>query len=261
MDGFADGELASLPMDLRDVQSCLRAGIESRAVKVGPFLVLFNKGSDNPFSNYAVPVDGAAPSAEDVRALIEFFRDRQRLPRLEYVRPAPAVDEPLTAAGFNVAGTLTLMALAGDLSPQPAADGYRVALITDEPALRQAVAVQNTAYGEGDQKPDPSGLLRTIEGGGRVAMAVHATTGEPAGAGLSTEPQGGMVEIAGVGVLPEHRRQGLGALVTWALTAEALRRGHEPFLQVEKDEPLRVYQRIGYGVIGEMADARRPVTG
>lgn len=246
-------------MDLRDIQSCLRAGIESRAAKVGPFLVLVSSGSDNPFGNYAVPVDGAAPTADDVRALIEFFHRKERLPRLEYVRPAPGVDEPLTAAGFDVAGTLTLMALDDELVPAPAADGYRVALVTDLPALRQAVAVQNTAYGEGDREPDPGGLVRTIEGGGRVALAVHATTGEPAGAGLSTDPQGGLVEIAGVGVLPEHRRHGIGALVTWALTAEALRRGHQSFLQVEKAEPFRVYQRIGYRVVGEMADARRPI--
>ncbi|HEX4724679.1 MAG TPA: GNAT family N-acetyltransferase [Pseudonocardiaceae bacterium] len=246
-------------VDLRDIQSCLRAGIESRAVEVGPFLVLFNDGSDNPFSNYAVPVDGAAPTADDVRALIDFFHGRQRLPRLEYVRPAPTVDEPLSAAGFDVAGTLTLMALDDELTPAPPADGYRVALITDVPSLRQAVAVQNTAYGEGDREPNPGGLVRTIEGGGRVAVAVHEATDQPAGAGLSTEPQGGLVEIAGVGVLAQHRRHGVGALVTWALTNEALRRGHQPFLQVEKDEPFRVYQRLGYRVVGEMADARRPV--
>ena len=227
--------------------------IESRAVEVGPFLVLLNDGSDNPFSNYAVPVDGAAPTADDVLALIEFFRGKKRLPRLEYVRPAPEVDEPLTAAGFDVAATLTLMAT-DELGPEPAAAGYQVALITDLAGLRQAVAVQNTAYGDGDREPNPSGLVRIVEGGGRVALA--STAGKPAGAGASTEPQGGLVEIAGVGVLPEHRRHGVGALVTWALTAEAIRRGHQPFLQVEKDEPLRVYQRIGYRVVGEMADAR-----
>jgi len=50
-------------MELRDIQSCLRAGIESRSTEVGPFLVLINSGSDNPFSNYAVPTDGAAPTS------------------------------------------------------------------------------------------------------------------------------------------------------------------------------------------------------
>jgi predicted GNAT family acetyltransferase len=89
-----------------------------------------------------------------------------------------------------------------------------------------------------------------------VALAVETSTGTPVGAGLYSAAQGGLVEIGAVGVLPEHQRRGIGALVTWRLSTEALRRGYQPFLQVEKDEPLRVYQRIGYHVIGEMADAR-----
>src|SRR6266567_5373250 len=238
-------------MDLRDIQAGLRAGIESRAVRVGPFLVLLNANSDNPFRNYAVPSDGAEPTTDDVTALIDFFTSQDRLPRLEYVRPAPAVDAPLTASGFNVAGTLTLMALDGELVPEPAVPGYRVTLVTEVRELRRAAGVQDIAYGEPEREPDPGGLVRTIDDGGRVSLVVHVESGAAAGAGLSTEPQGGLVEIAGVGVVPEHRRRGVGALATWALTAEALRRGHEPFLQVEKDEPLRVYQRLGYRVIGE----------
>jgi GNAT superfamily N-acetyltransferase len=244
-------------MELRDIQSCLRAGIESRSAKVGLFLVLLSSDTDNPFSNYAVPMDGATPTGDDVTALIEFFTDRKRLPRLEYVRPAPAVDAPLAAAGFDVAGTLTLMAIENELAPPPDAAGYEVRLVTSEPELRQAVAVQNTAYGEPDTEANPVGLVRIIADGGAVALAVETATGAPAGAGVYTPAQGGLVEIAGVGVTPEHRRHGVGALVTWRLSAEAIRLGHQPFLQVEKDEPLRVYQRIGYRVIGEMADARR----
>jgi GNAT superfamily N-acetyltransferase len=245
-------------MDPRAIQAALRAGIESRATKVGPFLVLIHSESDNPFRNYAVPVDGATPTEDDVAALIKYFVGKDRLPRLEYVRPSPAVDDALDAAAFGVAGTLALMAPQGDLVDEPAIPGYRVALVSDVRELRRAVAVQNTAFGEPEQEPDPGGLVRTIEDGGRVALVVATATGEPVGAGLSSEPRGGLVEIAGVGVVPAHRRRGVGALVTWALTAEALRRGHEPFLQVEKDEPFRVYQRIGYRMVGEMADARRP---
>jgi GNAT superfamily N-acetyltransferase len=245
-------------MKLRDVQTCLRSTIEARATTVGPFLVLINDSSANPFLNYAVPVDGAAPTADDVARLVAYFTERDRLPRLEYVRPAPAVDTPLREAGFNVDATLGLMAV-DQLSDTADAPGYRVSLVVDKSGLRQAVAVQNTAYGEGDNEPDTTGLERTIRDGGCVALAVETATGAPAGAGLCTPEQGGMVEIAGVGVLPGHRRHGVGRVVTAALTAEAFRRGYQPFLQVEKDEPARLYERIGYRRIGEMADARRPV--
>lgn len=242
-------------MELRDVQACLRAGIADRATMVGPFLVLLNDKSDNPFLNYAVPTDGAAPTAADVAALVGYFTDRARLPRLEYVRPAPDVDAPLVAAGFDVAATLTLMAV-DELVEAPDGTGYDVVFPTDEDTLRQAAAVQDVAYGE-QREPDPAGLLALLERGGLVAVAVRTATGTPAGAGVFAAPRLGLVEIAGVGVLPDHRRRGIGRQVTTALTVEAMRRGHRPFLQVEKDEPARVYERIGYRVIGEMADARR----
>ncbi|HVV23259.1 MAG TPA: GNAT family N-acetyltransferase, partial [Pseudonocardiaceae bacterium] len=225
-------------MRLDDVQACLRAGIESRSATVGQFLVLINEQSPNPFLNYAVPVDGAAPTSADIATLVTYFTQRQRLPRLEYVRPAAAVDGPLVDAGFDVAATLTLMAL-DELVDGPPVPDYAVSLPTDADRLRQAVGVQNAAYGE-DAAPDPSGALRTLSAGGCFALAVHRATGEPAGAGVFAGPQLGMVEIAGIGVAPEHRRRGVARLVTEALTAEALRRGHQPFLQVEKDEPFRI---------------------
>jgi GNAT superfamily N-acetyltransferase len=244
-------------MELRAVQAGLRASIENRATTVGPFLVLMNDTSDNPFMNYAIPTDGAAPTTADVTTLVDFFTDRQRLPRLEYVRPAPAVDQALVAAGFDVAATLTLMAVDQPLPPRPNPE-YRVELVTDDDRLRQVMAVQNIAYDEPTHgEPDPAGLRRMLANGGRVALAVHAGTGEPVGGGQFSGPQGGLVEVAAIGVLPAHRRRGVAALLTALLTDEAIRRDHEPFLQVEKDEPYRVYERLGYRVIGDMADARR----
>jgi GNAT superfamily N-acetyltransferase len=242
-------------MELRDIQSCLRATIESRASLVGPFLVLHNESSDNPFLNYAVPVVDAAPTPDDVTALVAYFTERDRLPRLEYVRPAPAVDSPLAAAGFDVTETLTLMAL-DEFVPVSSGSEYRALLPTDEATLRVANGVQHVAYGEPDAEPDPTGLLRLIANGGCVAIA-EAPDGTLVGAGVFAQPSGGLVEIAGVGVLPKYRRHGVGRLLASALTQEALRRGHQPFLQVEKDEPERIYQRLGYRVIGDMADARR----
>lgn len=241
-------------MELRVVQAALRAAIESRSTTIGPFLVLINEGSANYFSNYAVPLDGAAPTADDVSALVAYFREHDRQPRLEYVRPSPAVDAALVSGGFDVAATLTLMALDRLVPAPPPPDGYRVEQVTDEDTLRRAIAAQHVAYGEQDAEPDPAILLRTISLGGVVAVVFWAD--EVVGAGIVTPPRLGLVEIAGIGVRPEHRRHGVGRLVTSALTEAALAAGHRPFLQVEKDEPARLYRRIGYRVIGEMADAR-----
>lgn len=241
-------------MDSRVIQACLRAGIADRATPVGPFLVLVHPDSDNPFLNYAVPVAGAAPTADDVTALVEFCRQRERLPRLEYVRPAPDVDRALVAAGFDVAATLTLMALT-EFVPAPDCPGYRVRLATDEADLASAIRVQNVAYGEPDLTTDPLGLPTLVASGGCVAVA-ETESGTIVGAGVRPPPRDGLVEIFGVAVAPEHRRRGLARSITGELTSTALGLGQQPFLQVEKDEPFRIYERLGYRVVGEMADAR-----
>ncbi len=243
-------------MELRAVQACLRAGIESRSTTVGPFVVLIHTESANPYLNYAVPADGATPTAADVAALVEFFTGRDRLPRLEYVRPAPALDTPLAAAGFDVAPTLTLMAL-DEFTAAPPGEGFAVRLVEDAAGLKSAVAVQGAAYGEPDLAADPLGLPGIVRRGGCVALAT-TDAGQPVGAGLFPPPRSGLVEVLGVGVLAAHRRRGIARAVAAALTTEALRRGHQPFLQVEKDEPLRIYERLGYRVIGTMVDARLP---
>src|SRR5271167_3862962 len=69
----------------------------------GPFLIGFDAGDPNPFRNYAVPDDGAAPSAADIEALVVSFTRRNRKPRLEYIAAAaPAVEPTLIARGFAV---------------------------------------------------------------------------------------------------------------------------------------------------------------
>jgi len=44
-------------VDLSIIQASLRAGIEPRGIRVGPFLVAFDPHTDNPFRNYAIPDD------------------------------------------------------------------------------------------------------------------------------------------------------------------------------------------------------------
>jgi predicted GNAT family acetyltransferase len=102
------------------------------------------------------------------------------------------------------------------------------------------------------------GLAGIVAAGGQVAVAV-AGSGDVVGAGLWPAPKAGLVEVLGIAVLPEHRGRGLAGSLASVLTGEALRRGHQPFLQVEQDEPERIYERLGYRVIGTMADARLPV--
>ena len=246
-------------MDLSAIQACLRAGIESRAIRVGPFLVAFDPHTDNPFRNYAIPDDGAEPTAEQVDRLLAAFAQRRRMPRLEYVGRPPAVESALAAAGFTADRRLPLMtADPADLVAPPVPAGVEFRAAESEEDLWRAAAVQNAAYGEAEPAgPDVDRLRRTIADGGGVALAVTADTGEGVGSGVYTSPQRGLAEIAAVGVFPGYRRRGIATAVSHRLTVAALDAGAAPFLQADGEPEQRMYARIGYRTLGELTLSTR----
>lgn len=252
---------SSLPERLSEIQSSLRAGIAGRASQVGPFLVALDPDTANPYRNYAVPDPDAAPTPAEVDDLVAWFAARQRRPRLEYLAPNPPVDAALAAAGFTVANRLPVMLLVApaDLVPPATPAGIDLLLAEDEPRLWSAARVQNIAYGEAEAgEADVRRLRRTVERGGRVALAVDAATGEGVGSGLCTAPTEGRSEIAAVGVRPEWRRRGIAAAVTALLCAEVHRLGMRAFLQAEGEAEQRIYRRLGFTDVGELLDVRGP---
>ena len=74
--------------------------------------------------------------------------------------------------------------------------------------------------------------------------------GEPAGVGygvLSTGAGGHSVGIFGVGVLPEHRRRGIGAALTVHLVRWARDEGADlAWLNPDDDRAARLYSRLGF---------------
>ena len=246
-------------MELSTIQSCLRAGIEPRAIRVGPFLVAFDPHTDNPFRNYAIPDDRAEPTAAEVDRLVAEFAERRRTPRLEYVGRPPAIEDALAAAGFSADRRLPLMtADPADLVTPPVPAGIGLRAAESEADLWQAAAVQNAAYGEAEPAaPDVDRLRRTIADGGGVALAVAADTGEGVGSGVYTSPERGLAEIASIGVLPPYRRRGIATAVAHRLTRSALDAGAMPFLQADGEPEQRMYARIGYRTIGELTLSTR----
>src|SRR5689334_7834611 len=108
---------------LSAIQAYLRkaASLDRIAEYIGPFLATVSPDSDNLYFNYAIPDDGAAPTAEDVRALIAFYEAHNRTPRLEYSSTlAPAVEAALLAQGFTVEVLAPLMVYpAGHVNETP----------------------------------------------------------------------------------------------------------------------------------------------
>jgi ribosomal protein S18 acetylase RimI-like enzyme len=229
-------------------------------VRTGPFVLRHDRGWDNPAANYAIPDDGAAPTAEDVAALVGAFRERERLPRLEYLPScAPLVEPALLAAGFTVENRATVMACAaGALRAPDAPSGVVLREPADEAEFLAAALVQHLGYGgsadDADADAAKGGAARlhaTADGGGFVALAADER-GTVAGIGICTAPLDGLSELAGLAVAPAFRRRGVAAALAAHLTATALAGGCETvWLEPGDPDIQRIYARIGYRVVDE----------
>ncbi|MFJ7944876.1 GNAT family N-acetyltransferase [Streptomyces sp. NPDC096354] len=244
-----------MPMDA-DVQSHTRT-LALRSpdhLRIGPFTVRHNPDWQLKYANYAIPDQGAEPTAADVQALIAAFRERDRMPRLEYLPGgAPAVEPALLAAGFTVENRAPILACApADLLPPKPVD----ALVISEPAtdaeFDAAARVQHHGYGgTGEPEGGEAAWLRNAAAGGGVA-ALATMDGVPAGAGGCSVPVDGLTELVGLAVADTFRRRGIGAALSAHLTATAFARGcRVVWLEPGDADVERIYAGIGYRRIGE----------
>jgi GNAT superfamily N-acetyltransferase len=241
------------PSDTR-VQAYLRSSASHGRTteRVGPFLATFHPTSRHPFLSYAIPDDGAEPSAGDVAALVEAYTRRGRTPRLEYLPAvAPAVEAALLAGGLTVDARLPLMTCAADrLVDLPAPEGIELVVPDTDEELLGTLTATAAAFGE----PPPertrdaaNGLRDTVAEGGIAVLARDARTGEPAGGGFCTIPGDGTTELAGIGVVKPFRRRGVAGAITSRLAREAFAAGvTTAFLTPGDDGAGRVYARAGF---------------
>jgi GNAT superfamily N-acetyltransferase len=243
---------ADVPASDQQLQKYLRAAAaRGRDVEqIGPFLATFDRQTDHRYLNYAIPEDGAQPTTGDVAALIDAYRRRGRLPRLEFLPgAAPYAESALLAGGFAVEGRLPAMTCApgqaADVAP-PA--GFALGVPAGDDDLRAMSTVQHAAFGDGP--PDAAAIARSRAAIGAGALAVFAraqATGEIVGGGATTVPGGGVAEVVGIGVAEPYRRRGLAAAITARLTHDAFAAGvTTAYLTPGDDGAHRVYGRAGY---------------
>jgi ribosomal protein S18 acetylase RimI-like enzyme len=215
----------------------------------------YSRADDNPYLNYAIPDDGAAPGPGDVAALVAAYRRRDRKPRLEFISSlAPEVEPALRAAGFTVEGRLPLMTYRGG-ADAPAPPGIELVEALSDDELRGVAAVQWEAYGEAGDVPQRAvdGLRRTVEAGGLVVLARDADTGEPAGGGLCTSPFEGASELTSIGVRERFRRRGIAEAMTRRLAREMHARGNDGvFLMAAGEAEARIYGRAGFAAVSDI---------
>ncbi|HEX8230118.1 MAG TPA: GNAT family N-acetyltransferase [Chloroflexia bacterium] len=248
------------------IQEYLRfaAGHGRIVERIGPFLATFTYHNDNPFLNYAIPDDHAAPSPDDVIALIAAYERRKRRPRLEYIATlAPAVEGLLVSAGFVAEGRLPLMVCSGGSERQmPAPEGIEFVVPATDDELLDTLMAQDEAYGDPNPVRDLEAATRlraSLADGMIVVLARVASTREPAGGGVCTVPKGGVTEIAGIGVREKFRRRGIAGALTSRLLAEAFNAGITlAFLMAAGEGEARIYARAGFTMIGDILHISRP---
>ena len=247
------------------IQSYLRvaASHQRDTERIGSFLATFSRSNDSPFLNYAIPDENATPSSADVTALIAAYEKRSRQPRLEYVTQlAPAVKEVLIDADFCVEGNLPLMTCTpGSEQILSVPPGIELFLPVSDDDLLATVVVQNESYGA--PPPDSKAIAQlrnSLEAGGIAVLARIKATGEPVGAGVCTVPSNQTTEIAGIGVRPAFRRQGVAGALTTRLVQEAFAVGvSAPFLMAAQEAEARIYARAGFSGVGEILHISCPL--
>jgi GNAT superfamily N-acetyltransferase len=136
----------------------------------------------------------------------------------------------------------------GDLRAAPG-----LAHEVDQPTLRE---IERRTLAEGSQASDDvveqlldmrAAFIRA--GNGRCFAGVHEGV-DAAHATLYSD--GVIAQVEDVGTIEAHRGHGLGRAVVVAASEAALARGHElVFMMADDDDwPKRLYERIGYEVVG-----------
>jgi ribosomal protein S18 acetylase RimI-like enzyme len=240
----------------------------ARPDEYGPLVIFVPTGSGWPY--YARPRRGARlpVTATDIRAV----RARQRellIPEsFEWIeQTAPEMAAAATGAGLEVRAH-PLMVLAAPAPAPPLPPGITVRIVAPEDAELDrvwavpAVAFSHAGTGTGEAGTAERDKIAADHDGGTIAMlgerlrsghSVLAAAFGPDGplAAGSCQAVDRVAEITGVGVLPSHRRQGLGAAVTALLAADALDRGVGTiFLSASDATVARIYARIGFRAVG-----------
>ncbi|WP_329053967.1 GNAT family N-acetyltransferase [Amycolatopsis sp. NBC_01488] len=217
------------------IQACVRktAPRGRETERVGPFLATYSPGTAHPMLNYAIPDDGARPTAAEIDALTEAYRRRGLLPRLEYFTDAaPDLENLLVAAGYGLERRVPLMTCTpAGFVDRPAPAGIRLRAPESGEDIRRMRSAQNTAFGEPAEIGDEEVERLKSATQTRHLLAEDVATGAVVGGGLALEIIDGTTEVAGIAMLEPYRGRGIAAALTARLTREAHEAGaHTAFL-------------------------------
>ena len=218
------------------------------AVSLPPFTAFFHPRDRLRFFNYAVPDEPAEGDlSAELAALREAFRERARLPRFEYVEGfAPGLAASLETAGFELELRAPLMTVAAGAAAEVGVDGLEIVPAADDP--RAYLTVGRRSFGDGDEPDATDDEVDDWRGRRRGGVALLGLLdGEPVAVAAATPPLDGLTEVAGIGVLGQARRRGIGGAMTAAAARAAADLGAEiAFLSPGSGGAQSVYERVGF---------------
>jgi ribosomal protein S18 acetylase RimI-like enzyme len=230
--------------------------------EIGPF-TLFLKTDPDSWDFYARPRLGLETSytAADVTKVQERQRELRIGQNIEWVHETtPTLLAAARTAGMSVEECPLLVLPPGGSTAPPGA-GIRVEVLGPDSADLAAVtgAIHAGFDGTDDVTPrEPGPRAEQMRAGLLAVVGAYDGQGNVVGGG-SHSPRGATTELTGIAVLPRARRRGVGAAITHALVADALRRGvRTVFLSAQDDAVARVYERVGFTRVGTACIAVGP---
>jgi GNAT superfamily N-acetyltransferase len=210
-------------------------------------------GSPIDYHNCVVRAD-LAPAAADqaIAASIERFQ-QHRVPGTWHVGPAMQPSDlgvRLVAHGFRYAGDD--IGMAADLSALPAELDVTPALVIDRVRDEQDLAVWMRTlalgFGEGEREAAWVGeMYRRIGFGDHLPWRHYlGTLNDTPVATASLFLAAGVAGIYFVFTVPEARRQGIGAAITYAALREAYALGYRVGVLGASEAGYSVYRRLGF---------------
>ncbi|HVP13322.1 MAG TPA: GNAT family N-acetyltransferase [Phycisphaerae bacterium] len=234
-----------------DTARMLRA--ERESVEVGPFLAAFHRASDMVWLNFAVPI-GPTDDAESVRRALPLLREeferRNRVLRFEYLAARhPALAGQLEDLGLTLQLAAPLMICTpGDLRAiaPPACELHQLDGDAADSDLADFVRVGKMSFGATPVSVEAHEIegFREALRQGRWKCLLARDQGAAIGVGTFCI---GNSELAGVGTLPQFRRQGVAAAVSSRLLADHFAAGGiGAWLSAGTEIARALYLKVGF---------------
>ncbi|MEV8377041.1 GNAT family N-acetyltransferase [Kribbella sp. NPDC056861] len=219
-----------------------------RQIVAGPLVGMLHD-EDVWFLSVAVAAEPGTPFDPDevtwaLDTVRKAFAAEGRWLHAELIEEAnPGLAEALEANGMTIVSRPPLLVVEpADLKLPDLPEGITATVVTSAEEQAEADAVAADAYDTEDAanpfQPNPA----------NGATVLIRQNGVPVATAAWTAIADGVTEVAGVGTLHSHRRQGLGALATAYATQQAFETGGAAlaWLTPGDDGADRIYRRLGY---------------